>query len=244
MASDNTLILDNGAEMSNVGAVSVGRFNSRHAWGNGLVVTNGASFSSGGEVNIAYPHNDSNRVGFGNFAYVAGGPLGNATWNMNNAHLFIGNNRSSNSFHAWSNRFTVATGGVVTGINNIEVGRQTFANTIDNALVLAGGEMEAVSLTVWPQNRLDVVVGPEGVKPVVLTGAATFGANTFLDAKTSGRPKFGIHDIIRAPNTTISTNNITFRPPNDPNSWKLLLRDNNSTLSISVSPPATLFMVK
>ena len=145
---------------------------------------------------------------------------------------------------------TVAPGGVIENVSYVEVGQTQSDRVYDNALVLAGGEVFANDLTVRDANRLDVVIGSSGVKPIVLENAANLVLGCSILPSMTNRSKLGVWYPIVKTKTGIITigeqgdiNNLLITTPGNPVKWKLRLSEDKTTLSICGSIP-TLFMVR
>ncbi|MGI6170047.1 MAG: hypothetical protein ACOYI4_10210, partial [Christensenellales bacterium] len=247
-AIGNNFVVENGAEINNIGQVRVGAYNARDAMENCLIITNNSSVSSHDSVRIGYPVNDKRRgVATGNSAYIAGGPLGVSTWDMNNTSLYIGNNRGDTGYKSCTNSFVVAGGGVVNNINEINVGQTPIESSHENSLVLAGGEMYGATMFVQASNRVDVVVGEEGINPVVLSDRAVFEEDSVI-APVLADPSLIGHWIpvvqVSENGSAIVDNGLTLRvDENDHNRWLVNLSDDGKTLYLSARSPAALMLI-
>ncbi|MCL1910175.1 MAG: hypothetical protein FWG05_04485, partial [Kiritimatiellaeota bacterium] len=246
-ADNNAFVIENGAAMTGVGAVILGLYHSRDSYANKLVVTNGASLTSFGTVSVGYRNPGGGGFnGYDNSVLIAGGSIGESVWDMCGAVLHIGDNADSGGHYATGNTFTLAAGGVVNNAGAINVGRTPSNRSNGNALVLAGGEMFADSLTVNTSNRLEVVLCGDGVKPVVLDENATLAADSFIVPKLADKTLRGVWwPIIIANGETGVSNSATLAPePGDDNDWRIRLSSDATTLSICAMNSGTLLILR
>ena len=141
-----------------------------------------------------------------------------------------------------SNSVAVATGAIV------NCGPVTVGNGLafDNILRLAGGTLNAASLTMHQNNILDVQIQANGLPESRVAGVAAFGVNTRLVLSAVKGAPFGRFDVLTADDGVEGFENLVLEvvPEHKRSCWRHGLDNGGKTLYVRHLSQGTIFMVR
>lgn len=148
LGSSNNIFTIDGGMATNVGPFTVGALG--NCQGNTTIITNGGQLFSTGSANIGNNTNANN-----NAVYVSGtGSL----WNAGGASVSL-----ATAANLTGNNLTI-NGGLVTNINNVNIGSGTMTNDDGNSVIITnGGQLYFTGITLCGQNGMSnamTVAGP------------------------------------------------------------------------------------
>ncbi|MCL1910154.1 MAG: hypothetical protein FWG05_04370, partial [Kiritimatiellaeota bacterium] len=204
-----------------------------------VLVTDNARMHNVGEVRVG------NRSRGDRGANISGNSLtvnDGAEFVMTGGNMTIGGGDSG--LHTFNNTLVVAEEGRVSVYGAINVGHPS-SGSHDNALVLRGGESAAATLTVQSANRMDLILGSSGLKPLELTGNANFVSGSSINAECIDKKMTGrIWPVVTSSGGTINTNDVSFINSQPELSFKLYLSANHKTLSVGIFPMSSLIIIR
>jgi len=173
----------------------------------------------------------------------------------NNAELIMtgGNvdiatgNSTGTGREAMYNKLVLADGGNIVVPGGINVGMNDWYS-YGNAVVLAGGGAAAASLNITAGNRLDLILGESGMKPLVLTtGNAAFAPGSSIAAFCPDFTKAdGIYPVIVCENgvvTGIEPGTYPLETTQSKFAYKLFLSPGAKVLSLGIFTKTTLLTI-
>lgn len=239
----NSLVLTNGAVVSNVSGIYVGYPHASQAHCGSMYILDGSILRSGsGNVVIGRgtgPNqpNPSNT----NIVRIAGGPLGDSAWTLESADVMVGYSASATAkCSATNNVLRVERGGHITGVKNLKIGNRPGYTGL-NALELAGGSVSAVSMTVSQGNMISVDLGPDGIEPVTLSGSAVFEEDTYVAPRFHDGDNCGTYTLVSAA-AIEGGENLRLLPGTDEGLWTLVV--SSTEVKLRKSTHTTLIIVK
>jgi len=141
-----------------------------------------------------------------------------------------------------SNLVAIATGAIV------NCGPVTVGNgaAFDNILRLAGGTLNAASLTMHSHNTLDVQLQTNGLPESRVSGAAVFGANTRLVLSAVKGAPTGRFDVLTAEEGIEGFENLVVEvlPERERSLWRHGLDNGGKTLYVRRVAAGTILMVR
>jgi len=169
-----------------------------------------------------------------NIVTVAGGPLGEAFWDMGGAPLAIG---ATLGPHAPSrdNKLFLYPGANVVKVGRIAIGEGT-GTTTDNAIVLAGGAISAKSLCMFKNNGIDVILPPSGLQPVRIEGDITVGDGAFVNPRALADAKGGRYQILGWGGNANDISKLRLHAKADGRKWKLETDETNKKVFLIFTP--------
>lgn len=244
----NALVVEQGGDVAGIARIYVGRANAQYAHEGGLVVTNGSSLASSGTVIVGYAFDQGSGLpAHSNRVVVAGGALGDASWTLGNADLYIGYavQGADVNCNAFRNVVRIGRGGTISGIDDLFIGRiynnpAYFDRTFGNGLELAGGSCTAATLTVYPNNAVAPIIGTEGLTPMTVSGTATFAAGSWIAPEATRDAPAGVYTVLTA--ASVVDNGLALSPDTDTAVWSLLVTPTD--VKVCKRDPLTLLVVR
>lgn len=223
----NTIIITDGAMVTNIGIVNIGVSNGRKSLNNKLLIANGSRLFSTATVQVGLNNNDNKHAdASGNLVEISGGKLGPSVWDLGAKDLYIGSVNGWNSASK-NNKFVLLPGSVVKNVGDIKIGNNEgdFKN---NALVLAGGMIRAQNLWVKELNCIDVLLSDSGISPILIEKNVTFDFDTYVSPQASPAAKPGRYPLLGWKGKATNLDKLKLAKAVDKNIWKLeVIADKN-----------------
>ena len=217
---ENLLWIGLEGSVTNAGTVWIGYAGAYGATENRLLVTNGATFFSTGSVLIgrANPSTTQPRPATFNGAWVGGE---NARWDLGGAAMTLGTATLGAGYPtctATSNWLRVERGGIVTSVGALTLGNGVLA--VNNRIELAGGSLSAASLSLNAGNLLAPTLDDQGLTAMTVSGVATFSAGSWIDPDATKDALPGTYTVLTA-GSIVGGGNLALAPGTDTGLWSL-----------------------